>query len=179
MKSYLLAPAILLTLTSINTYADSYNCQKITGQLAPLTPDASCRILLAKANHFPETTFVAESAPSALGVCFSGQLTATLGANNIPISGKSYSGITQNTIGQLTAASAIELYSGTVVNVSNALGKIYTKDIVISPQVNTIEILTMIGGSNTFNGGHGVLEVAGNALSQTVNFTGMICTQKD
>jgi|GEM_PF-1186531 len=168
MKSYMLIPAVFLSLTAINALADAYSCQKITGQLSQLTPDSACHILSAQSNHFPDSTFV----PNA---CFSGKLTATLG-NNSSISGTSYSGITNNSSGQLTAASSIELYNGTV-----ALGKIYTKDIVVidSKTNNYGEILTMVGGSNTFNGGHGQLEIIGNALYQTVNFTGMICIEKE
>lgn len=177
MKSHMLIPAVFLSLTSINALADDYNCQKITGQLSPLTPDSTCQILRAKANHFPDTTFIAEIAPTNTpNVCFSGQLTATLGNNNTPITGTSYSGLTQNSIGQLTAASAIQLNSN---NTRIALGKIYTKDVVINPLGPTSEILTMVDGSHTFNGGHGELEITGNALFQAVSFTGKICTQKE
>jgi hypothetical protein len=179
MKNHLLISAVFLSLTFINARADGYSCQKITGQLSQLTPDSACHILLAQGNHFPDTTFIANIAPSAPNVCFSGQLTATLG-NNSPIRGTSYSGITYNTGGQLTAASSIELYSGKVANARNTLGKIYTKDIVVidSNTNNPGEILTMVDGSNTFNGGHGQLEITGNALYQAVNFTGMICVEK-
>ena len=168
MKSYMLIPAIFLSLTAINALADAYSCQKITGQLSQLTPDSACHILSAQSNHFPDSTFV----PNA---CFSGKLTATLG-NNSSISGTSYSGLTNNSSDQLTAVSSIELYNGKV-----ALGKIYTKDIVvIDPKTNNFgEILTMVGGSNTFNGGHGELEIVGNALYQAVNFTGIICIEKE
>lgn len=180
MKSHILIPAVFLSLTSINALADGYNCQKITGQLSLLTPDAACHILLAKARHFPDTTFIAEIAPANTpNICFSGQLTAKLGNNNKPISGTSYSGLTQNSLGQLTAASAIQLNSNNIANTSIALGKIYTKDVVINPLGPTSEILTMVDGSNTFNGGHGELEITGNALFQAVSFTGQICTENE
>jgi len=163
MKSYMLIPAVFLSLTAINVLAEGYSCQKITGQLSPPTPDYNCNIYPEQSNHFPDTTFVPN-------VCFSGQLAAILGNNN-PISGKYFSGFTNNSSGQLTAASAIELYNGKVANASKTLGKIYTKDIVVNPN-NHGEILTMVDGSNTFNGGHGQLEITG------VNFTGMICIEK-
>jgi len=171
----MLIPAVFLSLASINALADDYNCQKITGQLSLLISDSTCQILRAKAKHFPDTTFIAETVPTNTpNICFSGQLTATLGNNNTPIRGTSYSGLTKNSIGQLTAASAIQLNSNNI-----ALGKIYTKDVVINPLTSTSEILTMVGGSNTFNGGHGELEITGNALFQAVSFTGKICTQKE
>ncbi len=172
MKYSIVIPAVLLSLTSVNTLADDYTCQKISGYITPSTPDPACHILQSKPKHFTDVTFVVENDSQAPDVCFSGQLTATLGKNQTPIIGTSYSGIIMNGIGQLTGATATQLNAGNV-----SLGQIYTKDMIIDPLGNTLEALTMVEGSKTFKGGHGSFEITGNTLYETASFTGMICTE--
>ena len=165
MKYFTLIPAILLSLTSVNALASGYTCKTIIGTINRLIPDHACNILQSKPDHFPDVTF--DGFPS----CFTGNLTAKLGNTNV--TGTAYSGITINGIGQLTAATAIRLNAGNI-----SLGQIYTKDMIIfGPQGSTSEALTMVDGSKTFNGGYGGFEITGNALYETVSFTGMICAQ--
>ncbi|MDO9046273.1 MAG: hypothetical protein Q7U66_00885 [Methylobacter sp.] len=168
MKYFTFIPAVLLSLTSFNAFSDAYICKSITGTIQKLTSNPGCNILQEKSSHFSDVIF--------LGIpdtCFSGNLTATL-EGNTPVTGISYSGLTVNGIGQLTAASVIRLKAGTI-----ELGRIFTKDVVFNPGGGaTTELLTMVGGSKTFNGGHGGIEITGDGLYQATTFTGQLCIQK-
>lgn len=166
MKYFTFIPAILLSLTSVNALADTYTCKPITGTIQQLTPDPECNILQAKPNHFPDVTFF-----GVAGTCFSGNLQATLDGNT-PITGTSYSGLTANGLGQLTAASAIRLNAGSI-----ELGRVFTKDVVFNAGGDTKELLTMVSGSKTFHDGYGGLEITGDALYQTTSFAGELCVE--
>jgi hypothetical protein len=174
MKYSTFIPAVLLSLTSVNALAGAYICKPITGTIQQLTPDPACNILQAKPSHFPDVTFLFEL--TVPDTCFSGNLQATLG-DNTPVTGASYSGVTLNGIGQFTAASAIILRNATNNNVE--LGRVYTQDVIFAadnPAITT-EYLTMVSGSKMFKGGHGHLEITGNALFGPTGFTGVICTE--
>lgn len=165
MKNFTFIPAILLSLASVNALADSYICQPITGTIQPLTIDAACGILQEKAAHFPDLTFY-----GAYGTCFSGILNAKLGSTEI--TGKSYSGLTANGLGQLTGASAIRLYSG-----SNELGRVFTKDVIFNAGGAVTEMLTVVGGRKMFNEGYGSIEITGDTSQYPSSFTGQLCTE--
>jgi hypothetical protein len=166
MKNFTFIPVILLSLTSVNALADAYICKSITGTMQVLALDPKCNILQEKSNHFPDVTFL-----GVPGTCFAGSLNATLGGN-IPVTGKSYSGLTVNGLGQLTAASAIRLNAG-----SFELGRVFTKDVIFNPEGATTELLTMVDGNKMFNGGYGAIEITGNAPYQVTSFTGKLCIQ--
>ena len=168
MKYFTFIPALLLSLTSVNAFADDFTCQQISGTISKLVPDPECKILQSKPGHFPDVTFVAENFPGAPNICFSSQLATTLGGKKVI--GKAYSGITVNGIGELTAASAIQF----ILKPNNVeLGWMYTKDVI----GNAVEILAMADGTRTFNDGRGGLEITGNALEEATSFTGKLCME--
>lgn len=171
MKYFTLIFAVLFSLTSVNAFASGYTCKAINGHIAQLTPDPACTILNDQASHFPNVTF--DGFPN----CFKGNLTATLGTSNV--TGTSYSGLTMNGLGQLTAASAINLIGANPPNVN--FGRIFTFDTVLVNN-NTIigEELALTDGTKTYNDAHGNLEINGDALNTPsgADFSGVICTEK-
>lgn len=184
MKSSIFIPAVLLSLTSVDSHADDFTCRNITGTIQQLVPDENpdhtpaCHILQVRPQHLPDETFFFDHPeilpPPLPATCFySPNVTATFG--NTPVSGIAYSGLTVNRIGhQFSAATAIRLYAGPV-----DLGKIVTTDIIIDPfnPPTTKERLTMVSGTKTFNDGHGHLEITGNALAGPTNFSGVLCIE--
>ncbi|MEQ1602372.1 MAG: hypothetical protein HOP04_06160 [Methylophilaceae bacterium] len=165
MQSSKFISTLCLALISANVWAGTYTCKPITGTIQPLTPDPACKILQSKSSYFPDTIFY-----GVAGSCFSGQLQGQLGGN-ILVTGTSSSGFSVNNLGQLTGSTAIRLYAGAI-----ELGRVYTKDVIFDAEGNTKELLTVVGGSKTFKGGYGNIELSGNTLYQTGSFTGTICT---
>lgn len=166
MKYFTSIPAVLLVLTSVNALAAPYTCKPITGTIQQLSPDPACNILKDKNNYFPDATFFGTA-----NSCFSGNLQATLDGKSV--TGTSYSGLTANGVGQFTAASIIRLKSGPI-----ELGRVFTKDVVLlDPDNNPIELVTMVGGSKMFKGGYGNLEIKGNGLYQATSFSGLVCIE--
>lgn len=165
MKFITAIPVVFLAFTSVSALAGNYTCKPITGTIQQLTPDSTCKILKDKANYFPDVTFI-----GAVGTCFTGQMAAKLGGK--AVTGTSYSGLTVNGVGQLTAASAIRLKAGSV-----ELGRVFTKDVITDPEVNPNELVTMVSGSKMFKGGYGNLEIKGNGLYQATSFTGVVCIE--
>ncbi len=176
MKNIALIPVLLLSLTSVNALAEGYTCNDLTlGTITPLVADPKCSILQEKAAHFPDVTFLKALGVPADQSCFTGKITAMLGKT--PVTGTSYSGLTLNEVNSnpsqssfLTAATVIKLNAGSL-----ELGRVYTKDVVFTFEGK--ELLTMVGGSKTFNGGYGNLVITGNALAEPTRFTGKLCTE--
>jgi hypothetical protein len=190
MKYFTLIPAALLSLTSFNVLASGYSCKTITGTINQLAPDLNtdgtpaCHIKQAQLPpryQFPDVTFLYPAIPDFLPAsCFYTTLTARLG--NREVTGTVYSGLTQNTplLGtnyQFSAASVITLrQQGT----GSLLGRIFTKDVIITPfdfglSSLTREFVTAVNGTNTFSGVQGHIEVLGNLIDGDRAFTGMLC----
>ncbi len=181
MKNFTLLSTLLLSLTSTYVLAANQNCKPISGQIERLVPDTNrdgslaCHIQDARSSHFPDLTFL--GAP----YCFSTTLTATIGtppARTVAVTGTAYSGLTAFGANQLNAASAISFQNTSGLN----LGRIFTQDLIFgftdsNGFTATHELLTMVSGTNTFNGGHGHLEITGNALAGPATFTGVLCVE--
>lgn len=159
MKNFTLIPAVLLTLTSANTLASGYNCKAITGTVNQLLADENT-----------DVTFFYPTIPDFLPAsCFYNTLTARLG--NREVTGAVYSGLTQNTplLGtnyQFSAASVISLK---LLSTGSLLGRIFTKDMIITPfdfglPSSTREFVTTVNGTNIFNDVQGNIEVLGNLI---------------
>jgi hypothetical protein len=161
-----LLTTLLFSLVSVNTLADGFTCRSISGTIQPLVLDGNCIILQSQTNHFPDLTFLA-----SLGIansCFTAQLQGTWGP--LAFSGTAFSGLTANSVGQLTAASRIQ---------TNIGGSLYTTDVVFNSQdpTQTNELLSFVSGSRLFKGSHGNMTITGNALVMATTFSGTLCSE--
>ncbi len=191
MKNFTLIPAVLLSLTSINALASGYSCTTITGTINQLAPDLNtdgtpaCHIKQAQTvqSILPDEVFLFPFIPDFVPAsCFYTSLTASLGRR--AVTGTVYSGLTQNsplpllgTNYQFSAASIITLR---LVSTGSLVGRIFSQDVIIAPfefgpTSSTREFVTVVNGTNTFNGIQGHIEVLGNLIDGDRAFTGKLC----
>ncbi len=165
--------ALTLSLPFGNILANDFECKRFAGdiQLFPV-PDGECPILNYREKYFPDLTFLHQQ--QIPQTCFIGQLEGSL--DKMRITGQVFSGLTTNRLGEssfLTAASFIKLYNA---DNSEKLGNVVTQDIIMNLNDDSKEYLTMIKGSQYFNGGKGHFEIHGNVFIGA-RFKGTLCLE--